>query len=152
MSSQQEQEEFICREAYADSVRLYRYTVAASTFLAIFCLSLRHVCLRDLIGVPSLASQFYFVIGTLQLLISTLDVTIFLPHCPDECAVDNYCTNAYKVAYFIYPALATVLGVLLYREGMRHKETAKAISTGLDEHGEPVMFQRLSTTEMQEQI
>lgn len=143
------EEELLCRDAYNDSVKLYRYTVAASTFLAVFCLSLRHVCLRDLIGAPHLASQFYFVIGTLQLLISTADVTIFLPHCPDDCLVNDYCSNRYKMAYFVYPLLATMLGIMLYREGFYHRKKARTISTGLDEYGQPVTFQRIPMTEMQ---
>lgn len=141
----------LCRSAYGESIHFYRYTVAASTLLAIFCVSIRHVCLRDLIGAPNLAAQFYFVIGTLQLLFSTLDVTIFLPHCPNECL--DYCSNNYKPAYFVYPLLATCLGVLLYREALHHLRMARKFNLASDENGMPIVFQRVPVNpemEMQE--
>lgn len=142
--------EMPCQAVYHDSVRLYHYTLAASISLALFCLSIRHLCLRDLIGVPSLAAQFYFVIGTLQLFISALDMTIFLPHCPDQCL--EYCSNKYKFVYFVYPLLATSLSVLLYREAMYQREKARTISSSADENGNPVVFQRIPEMEMQDGV
>jgi hypothetical protein len=142
--------------AYGESVRLYHYTVAGSVLLAFFCLSIRHLCLRDLIGAPNLAAQFYFVIGTLQFVFALLDMTIFLPHCPNECL--DYCSNKYKHAYFVYPAMATGLGVLLYREADYHRQKAKSVSGDgsnsitLDEHGNPIMFQRIPEMELQDTI
>ena len=139
-----------CRTVYHDSVRLYHYTLAASVALAVFCLSIRHLCLRDLICIPALASQFYFVIGTLQFTVSALDATIFLPHCPDRCAEYDSCSNKYKSVYFVYPLLATGLGVLLYREAVYQRDKARAISSS-DENGNSiVMFQRIPEMEMQD--
>ena len=143
----------VCQAAYNDSVRLYHYTVAASVVMAVFCLSIRHFCLRDLIGAPKLAAQFYFVIGTLQFVFAALDLTIFLPHCPKECL--DYCTNKYKFAYFVYPALAIGLGVLLYREADHHRKKAQTISMSsadtLDSYGNPI-FQRIPEMELQDAI
>ena len=135
-----------CLTAYGASIRLYHYTLAASIALAMFCLCIRHVCLRDLIGVPALASQFYFVIGTLQFAVSALDMTIFLPHCPDECL--EYCSNKYKPAYFVYPLLASSLGVLLYREAMYQRNKAQTFQTGAASDGNAVAFQRIPEMEM----
>mmetsp|Transcript_3416 Transcript_3416/g.6544 ORF Transcript_3416/g.6544 Transcript_3416/m.6544 type:complete len:153 (-) Transcript_3416:140-598(-) len=152
MSSSVEQVTTTCQTVYHDSVRLYHCTLAASIALALFCLSIRHLCLRDLIGVPALASQFYFVIGTLQLMVSALDMSVFLPHCPDEC-LEYSCSNKYKPVYFVYPLLATSLGVLLYREAMYQRDKARAISSSSDENGNPiVVFQRIPEMEMQDGV
>lgn len=145
----------ICTAAYNDSVRLYHYTVVASILMAIFCLSIRHLCLRDLIGAPHLAAQFYSVIGVMQFSLAGLGVTIFLPHCPTECL--EYCSNKYKFAYFVYPAIATGLGVLLVREAAYHRDKARTVAAGsrsttLDAYGNPVVFTRLAETELQDTV
>jgi hypothetical protein len=139
-----------CTRAYAASVTIYHSSVAASVLLALVSLSLRHVCLRPLLGAPDLASQFYIVVGSLQLLVGVLDLTLFVPHCPEDCVSLAVCSNRYKPAYFIYPLLATLLGGLLVQEGVRHGKTARAVNRGLSEQegGEPVAFARIPMTEL----
>ena len=138
-----------CTAAYRNSVMLYRASVAASVALALFSLSIRHVCLRDLLGAPGLAAQFYFVIGVLQLLIAVMVLTVFLPHCPDVCLQPNYCSNKYKPAYFVYPVFATTLGVLLCREGLRHARKNQALQGGGDDPDAIYSSVGANETEMQ---
>ena len=154
----------LCQASYGNSVRMYHWTVVASVLLALFCLSLRHLCLRDLIGAPTLAAQFYTVIATLQLVIAGIELTAFLPHCPDPCIVLEHCNNHYKPAYFVYPVCATALALLLYREaafhagkaqqmmGMRTTSTTTMSSDHDDSYQSAIMFHRIPEMEMQDQI
>jgi hypothetical protein len=141
-----------CLAAYGSSVMLYRAAVVASLALALFSISIRHVCLRDLLGAPGLAAQFYFVIGILQLLIAVMVTTVFLPHCPEICL--DFCSNKYKATYFVYPVFATTLGVLLCREGWIHHKKAYALqgADGGRDHGDIAVFHSVpmeAETEMQ---
>ena len=143
-----------CQVSYHDSVRLYHWTVAASVLLALFCLTIRHVCLRDLISAPALAAQFYSVIATLQMVIAVVELVLFLPHCPAPCVAAAYCNNHYKAAYFVYPVLATALATLLYREAWfhHHKGQATTSARGDSEYDAAIMFQRIPEMEMQDHI
>lgn len=142
-----------CQVSYHDSVRLYHWTVAASVLLALFCLTIRHVCLRDLISAPALAAQFYTVIATLQMVIAALELVLFLPHCPSPCVAAAYCNNHYKAAYFVYPVLATALATLLYREAWFHYHKGQATTArGGSEYDAAIMFQRIPEMEMQDHI
>ena len=104
-----------CLDAFHKLQIVYHSSVAASVALAFFSLCVRHVWLRELPGAPSLAFQFYCVIGIMQIVIAIMLITVFVPHCPNSCL--DYCSNNYKPAYFVYPIIGTTLGVLLLKEG-----------------------------------
>ena len=104
-----------CLSEYRTVKNIYHASVAASVFLVFFSLCVRHVWLRELPGAPSLAFQFYTVIGIMHIVIAALLITIFVPHCEEACL--DFCSNKYKPAYFVYPIIGTTLGVLLIKEG-----------------------------------
>ena len=142
----------LCADAYQASVRVYHSTVAASVVMALFCLSIRHVCLRDLGGAPALAAQFYTVVACLQLAIAVLDVTLFVPHCPEDCVAAAWCSNRYKTAYFVYPFLATALAAFLYREARHYRTKAQAVAAAASAEQQDALrggvFQRIPEMEL----
>jgi len=77
------------------------------------------------------------VVGVLQIAIAGFELFIFVPHCEDGC--EDFCSNKYKPAYFVYPIIGSTLGVLLIREGLRYRKVASNVSR-LGE-SEPAQFQ-----------
>ena len=138
----------LCLRDYHTSQGVYHASLAASILLAIMTVVVRHVWLRDLSGAPALAQQFYMVMGIAQLLVALAVLLIFVPHCASGC--EAFCSNKYKPAYFIYPILGTIYGILLLRESRRHGETAKQILRQGDHEGtfQPVAQQEMMETEL----
>mmetsp|Transcript_8087 Transcript_8087/g.16866 ORF Transcript_8087/g.16866 Transcript_8087/m.16866 type:complete len:158 (-) Transcript_8087:170-643(-) len=126
-----------CLSDYHVSRGIYHASVAASIFLAFLSLCVRHVWLRDLPGAPALAYQFYMVVGILQIVIAGFVLLIFVPHCAEGC--EDFCSNKYKPAYFVYPVIGTTLGAFLIKEAFRHKKVAENVSRYGE--SEPTQFQ-----------
>mmetsp|Transcript_6550 Transcript_6550/g.8511 ORF Transcript_6550/g.8511 Transcript_6550/m.8511 type:complete len:95 (-) Transcript_6550:252-536(-) len=77
----------------------------------------------------------------MQIIIAAVLLLLFVPHCADGC--EQFCSNKYKPAYFVYPTIATALGCLLINEGLRHRQTAKQVSRNNYNDQEDATFQAL---------
>jgi hypothetical protein len=133
-----------CTDALEEEIQVYKEVVLASWILAAANVLLYMVCFRRrLAGAPGLASQYFFVTGSMKLVMGILIAVLFLPQCPDNCNQEA-CGKVPDVEVF-YALLVSLVGLVWIQQGYAFLERAQLLENGQSEGAEDTVFQPVST-------
>jgi hypothetical protein len=134
----------LCLEEVEDSTQLYWQVVVGSLVLTSF-----NVCLyflffrRSFEGAPGLASQFFFVTGSIKIVLGVLLALLFVPRCPYRCS----CEDMYMPSP-AYGLVCSLVGIAWVLRGKKMLEKAQSLENGESEGGKDTVFEQVPTVEV----
>jgi hypothetical protein len=134
----------LCLEEVQDSTNLYWQVVVGSLVLTSFNVALYYLFFRrSFEGAPGLASQFFFVTGSIKIVLGVLIVVLFVPACPDRCSCEDM-----DMPSPAYGLVCTLIGILWLLRGNKFLQKAQALENGESEGGKDTVFEQVSTVEV----
>jgi hypothetical protein len=134
-----------CLKELQASTMMYYYAVGASLSLSFMVAIVYRFCLKKhMDGAPGLAAQFFFVTGSVKILLALCLFTIFRAKCPDQCSC-----NGDSLPGPVYAILALLVGLLWLRRGAEKLRQARLITEegGIGDDNEAV-FKAVSLIEV----
>jgi hypothetical protein len=133
-----------CQRELQASITMFYYAVGASLSLSFMVVLTYSLCLKKhMDGSPGLAAQFFFISGSVKILLALCLFTIFRATCPDQCSCDGQLPGP------IYPITALAIGLLWLRRGVGKLRQARLITEegGIGDDSEAV-FKPVPTIEV----
>jgi hypothetical protein len=133
-----------CQNELQASIMMFYYAVGASLSLTLMVVLTYSLCLKKhMDGSPGLAAQFFFITGSVKILLAICLLTIFRATCPDQCSCDG------KLPGPVYGIVALAVGLLWLRRGVGKLRQARLITEegGIGDDNEAV-FKALPTIEV----
>ena len=130
----------VCDELFQAALWSYFYAISASVLFSAVALGLYFMCLKArLDGAPTLAAQYFFMIGSFKVLFAVGIWVGFQPQCPDGCSC--------KLPLPIYPVLALLIGLRWIAIGREHLLLSRVVASEGEDKDGPI-FDAVSTVEM----
>lgn len=123
---------------------MFYYAVGASLSLSLMVVLTYRLCLKKhMDGSPGLAAQFFFITGSVKILLALCLFTIFRAACPDQCSCDGQLPGP------VYAIIALLVGLLWLRRGVGKLRQARLITEegGIGDDKEAV-FESVPTIEV----
>jgi hypothetical protein len=119
-----------CQEELEASITIYLYAVVVSKSLTLMVILPFYMCLQKLFGLghmnpksegaPRLAARFFFVTGSMEVLLALCLFTAFRVACPDQCKFTG--------VHSTYPISVLTVGLLWLRVGVAKFRQARFIT------------------------
>ena len=137
----------MCSAQLEEEIQLYWSVVLGS--LSVTMMNVILYCLifaRRFEGAPGLASQFFFVTGSIKMVLGLLIFLLFQPHCPANCSRE-VCASA-GIPNALYAFLPTFVGMIWLKKGYTFYQKAQALENGNSEGADDKVFDPVSTVEL----
>ena len=132
----------VCLEQVEAALQNYYIACGASILFTVAAFGLYLICLKArLDGAPTLAAQYFFIIGFFKVLLAIGIWVGFQPKCPDGCS----CTN---LPLPIYPVVALLIGVRWIAKGHEYLTLSRVVASEEGEDKDGPIFDAVSTVEM----
>lgn len=135
-----------CQEEWQEYVDTYQYSVIASLIFTTMCVAIFRSLKSRLEGAPGLTAQFFFVTGSLKILVAIAILTIFVPRYPERCVQPG--GNPSIAQYYAYPVLALLVGLLWIRKGYERLRHAREVLGDPQGAENEAVFDKVSTVEL----
>lgn len=133
-----------CQDDITSVVAMYGVSVLAIAVWSLLGLFLQCCCL-SLDGAPSLAAQFYGVVGGVQLGMVLYSVTMFFPNCPDSC--HGQCNRRELMWFYLVPAIEAMVGLCWCRASWNRAQLARALTRDTNGDNNDAIFAKVPTHE-----
>ena len=131
-----------CKAAINAERQLYHFVVGGSILFTTVSMILYVFLLKDrLEGAPTLAAQFYILLGVIKAVFAVFIWVWFLPKCPDGCDCEL------MQLYVLYPIAALLVAFRLMYAGRVKLQMSRRIGGENDDKDGPI-FDSVSTVEM----
>jgi hypothetical protein len=150
MTDYSSNEMYECRSELALDQTFYAYGCFASIAFTVLVYLMRIICLKDLLGAPSLAMRFYIISGLCKIGMAICLLTVLRPSCRQGCTA--YCESSIKTSpIHFYPFAALYIGIRwLYEANRCYQRTQDIHGTDEDGGGDMVFSSIPTDVEMAE--
>ena len=111
-----------CLQEFQDEINRFNLVVILSLGLTAANILLYHVVLQSkFASSPQTAAKFFYITGSIKVLIGLSLWTFLLPTCPNNC--DTYCGGVQPHTF--YPMIAVIIGIVWIKRGYKHAQAGE---------------------------